>query len=357
MEVQQTQNRKNHKLAKTAYLLQLFRSHVADLNDVAPGAGNIFVCPICLREFTEDDVHSKFLTDGHVWPLGMRKKSKKASSTAVLLCKDCNNGAGGKGDAQMQLYEKIKDIPESGELYGIRTVEIIENPGEKPIRMRANVHKNDKTQVTLSGILNEQRRWMGSSPEDQARFEDLVKRSLETQQQFTVTILPPNEYKQNLVGYGWITSAYLMAFYTLGYRYILHRDFDFIRDYILSSFDSKQKETPTLQGSEDFHIITEGKINFPDPEVRISIPMIGDGKVGLEVCFLRYEISLPILLHPNLFYGFKSYCLRQVSGQSLPPASDGDVPYIYSYIHCTKTVEHTCFFDYLLGKPSPDTQH
>lgn len=344
-------------MAKTEYLLHLFRAHVADLNDVFQGTGDLFVCPICLREFTEADIYNRTLTDGHVWPAEMRRKSTKANDLAVLLCKDCNNGTGSRGDLQMQLYEKIKGIPERGELYGIRTVEIVENPGGKPIRMRVKICMEDATTIHLKGRLNHQNQWLGSSPIDQDRFLELSKRSIETQQQLNITVLPPHEYRSNLVGLGWITSAYLMAFYTLGYRYILHPDFDFIRRYILSSFDPAQDETLELQSSEDFHIYTDDTGNFPDPEVRISIPISGNGNVHLEVCFLRYEISLPILLEPNMFYGFRSYCLKQVPGQPLPPVNEGDLPCLYSYIHCTKTVEHTCIFDYLLGRPLPDSLH
>src|SRR5664279_5295322 len=107
-------------MGKTEYLLHMFRSHVADLNDVYPGIGEIFVCPICRREFHEEDIYNGNLTDGHIWPVEFRKKSAKANDLGILLCAECNHSAGGRGDAQMQLLEKIKDESENGNLYGIR---------------------------------------------------------------------------------------------------------------------------------------------------------------------------------------------------------------------------------------------
>lgn len=338
-------------MTKTDYLLNLFRSHVADLNDVVVGTGDVFVCPICLREFCKEDIFTNNLTDGHIWPSQMRKKSSKANDLAVLLCKDCNNLAGSRGDAQMQLYEKIKEIPENGELDVIRTLEIIENPGDNPIHISARVNKVDASSFQLQWRLNKNNRWLGSNPKEQERFEYLIKRSLESQQQFCLHILPPREYKPNLVSAGWITCAYLMAFYTLGYRYILNEELNFIRRYIFSSFEPDQDKNMELQPSEDFHIYTDKTVDFPNPEVRITIPLKGNGKVHLEVCFLQYVVSLPILMEPNFYWGFRSYCLEHAPMQSFPPVNESESPCLYSYIHCTKTKEHTCVFDYLLGKP------
>lgn len=54
---------------------------------------------------------TKRLTKGHVWPEYIRQKSKgrAASFHHVLLCNTCNHSAGGRGDAQAQLIERIMD--------------------------------------------------------------------------------------------------------------------------------------------------------------------------------------------------------------------------------------------------------
>jgi hypothetical protein len=318
-----------------------------------PGKEGIFICPICLREFTEEEIDNKILQDGHVWPAAMRKKSKLANDQSVLLCTFCNNTAGSHGDKQMQMFEKIKEKERVGELYGIRKVEITENADLKPIRMVVKVSQDKDGSVNLEGSLNEKKQWLGSSPEDQARFVELAKRSMKTQQQVGITIHPLTGYKQNLVEAGWITSAYLMAFYSLGYWYILNEKFNFIREYIISSFDSKNDNPPKLQPTEDFHIYTNETVNFPDPQIRISFPYNSNENIRLEVCFLKYEISLPIILESNLSKRFLDICLKRIPNKPFKPLKEGDSPCLYVYIHCTKTIEHACPFDNLLVHRPP----
>lgn len=340
-------------MAKKGYLQSLFKAHLADLKSVRPDIGDMFVCPICLRMFPEDSINGGFITDGHVWPTDMRKMSKTANDQSILLCRDCNNSAGSRGDAQMQLYEKLKLDEHGGELYGIRTVEIVVNPGEKPIRMRVRVRRNYDGTFTISGVLNKDNQWLGTRPEDQARFIELAKRSIESQQQFHVVINQPQQFKANLASAGWITSAYLMSFYTLGYRYILHQNFNFIREYIMSSFIPEKENSLALPEREDFHIETDESFDFSDPAIRINIPIGRSENIRLDVCFLKYIVCLPILLAPNIFEGYWSIMKKQLHGQHIPPAKEGDSPCVYDYVHCTKTIEHTCLYDYLLGKPVP----
>jgi hypothetical protein len=340
-------------MAKETYLNRLFDAHTKDLNDLHPGMGDVIVCPICLRIIPREAISQKLLTDGHVWPKDMRKKSKIANDQTVLLCKDCNNSPGGQGDAQMQLFERIKENSEVGELYGIRTVDIVERPEDQPIQMRVRVNKDDHDFITVSGKLDQNKKWLGSSPEDQIQFEKLVKKSTETQQQLRITIHPPHEYKSNLVRAGWVTDAYLMAFYTFGYRYILNKDLDFIRAYITSSFNPDYESTLALPAREDFHIYTGDNIDYPDPAIRISIPLTSNVSVRLEVCFLKYEVCLPLPLEPDYFKAWLSVVIKHLPQQQLPPAKEGEFPCLYVYTRCSKTTEHTCIFDYLLGKSFP----
>lgn len=338
------------QMANLYSLKRLFYSHMTDLNDFHAGIGNYFVCPICCRVFSEKDILNKFLDYGHIWPCEIRKKSKLAINQAVLLCKKCNSSAGGKGDAQMQLYEKILARDGFRELYEIRTVEIVENLNEKPIRMRVTVQQNGVNLITVKGKLNHKMQWLGSSSDDQKRFEELSKRCIDTQQKLNITILPPTQFKSDLVRVGWITSAYLMAFYTLGYRYILHRDLDFVRDYIISSFNPSNIDAIPFSAREDFHIYTDNLVDHPNPQVRLSVPLKNNEPVRLEICYMKYEISLPIPLEPKIFQTWLTSCLKTLSRNELNAAMENNSPCIYVYIHCTKTVEHTCVYDYLLGK-------
>lgn len=340
-------------MTKKEYLQSLFKSHLADLKSVDPGADDIFVCPICLREFNIKSIDNGEITDGHVWPTDLRKKSSIANNQTILLCRDCNNSAGSKGDAQMQIYERIKDSFKECVFYGIRTVEIVEDPGENPIRLRAHVSINSNDEVIVTGNLDSKNRWIGSSINDQIRFEESIRNSIETQQIYRVKINPPKEYKSNLVYAGWITSAYLMAFYTLGYRYILNREFDFLREFITSSFKHNSQETLAFPIRDDFYLSQIEANEFPDPLIRLKIPINRDEHVSINICFLSYEISLPILLDQKVFSVYWSMVKRQLQNQELPPIKEGEYPCIYDYLHCTKTIEHICIYDFLLGKPLP----
>jgi hypothetical protein len=183
------------------------------------------------------------------------------------------------------------------------------------------------------------------------RFEELSQKSMKYKQPLYINILPPNEFKPDLVKAGWITSAYLMAFYSLGYRYILNSEFNFIRKFIISSFNPKQGETLILPEREDFHIYTDATIYYPDPKARICIPLNSSSIARLEICFLQYEISLPIFLDFEYFNELSASSVKQISTQNLPTLTAGENLCFYINIPCTKTIVHTCIFDNLLGRP------
>ena len=272
------------------FLNQLFDAHTKDLNEFHPGMGEVVVCPICLNIIPREAISKKQLTDGHVWPKGIRKVSKLANSMHVLLCNECNHTAGSRGDKQMQVFELFKKGEETGDLYGRRKVQIIKNPGEKPIDMNVQVTRHlDDNSVTITGRIDKDLNWLEGSPEDQARFREVY----EKHEQVTVIVNPYPELKSKFVPAGWITSVYLMAFYYLGYRYILHSSLDPVRDYILKSFEPDAEKNMVLPNDVDFSIRENESEYFPDPVLFFVCPLENNQKVYLQVNFLKYEIRLP----------------------------------------------------------------
>lgn len=325
------------------FLENLFRAHLADLKSVCPTIGDLFVCPICFNKFPIEAIYNEGLTEGHIWPDYIREKSDSsiAKSQSVLLCKTCNSTAGSRGDKQMQLMEKAREGDETGQLFGERRVQLIQNPSEKPIEIKASVQKRGQKEITVVG------HWNQSNPRDRERFESLAK----DKQTFSVIVPPYHELKPDLTRVGWVTSAYLLAFYALGYRYIFHENIIPVRRYILQSFDKTPDEQLKQQSLDDFCIKEYYTQYFPHPELTLAIPVDGKTFVHLEVNFLRYQIHLPFDFVPSLLTDL-IYSAMPDFKEKLPELIKTD-GYLYAHIPCSKLDGHECIYDYLMGKSVP----
>jgi hypothetical protein len=334
---------------------KLFYFHLADLKSVVPGIGDVFICPICLKRFFVEDIYNRNLTDGHVWPEDIRKKSvsKIANLQRVLLCQYCNTTAGSRGDKQMQLREKIKEGEETGELHGERRVQIIQSPGEKPIELRARVvAPPDTPEGRIKGQLTfeadrKSGRWPRNDPKEQERFLILVKRGGKCSR---ILVFPSREFKPTLAPVGWITASYLLAFYTLGYRYILHESLNPVREYIRSSFEDRAKERLEFSGSDTLSIRTSNKFHN-NPEIGSVIPI--DGKpFRLEVKFLDTYVTLPF--HCALPALLDMIYTDVPDIEEIIPKLIETGGFLYIPVDCNRSDGHDCDWDYILGKPIPE---
>lgn len=330
-------------MAKLAHLHQLFDAHTKDLNDLPiVDLEEIFICPICFTEFSRKAIDQKLVNDGHVWPKEIRKKSKKAGHMQVLLCKECNEGSS-RADNQMQIYEKVKQGDETGALYGVRLVEFREEGNDKPIQIRVNVRINKDGSHTITGRLGKNMLFKDSTPEDKERFDYIFREK----KKVSLTIHPPQDYIPEIVSNAWITSSYLMAFYALGYRYIVRSNTQVVRDYILSSFDKTDKELP-VPNEETFSLQKYVGEYYPDPVISFIYPLESGKKVYLLVSFLSYAVRFPILFEPsvmNIIMG----ALESRLGDDFKKLLETGLPLKFN-IPCTKTKVHECMFDYIMGK-------
>jgi hypothetical protein len=330
----------------------LFRSHLADLKDIAPAVQDVFVCPICLGKFSHDDLNKKNLTDGHVWPEEIRSRSGSAIAyeQRVLLCQRCNSMAGTRGDKQMQLREKIKEGEKTGQLYDERRVQLLLSPNERSIDLRARIATSaDKLHARLSFAPDAKRmQWARNNPSEQQRF----LRWADSGEACSVLIQSHHEHRHDLAKVGWITSAYLLAFYTFGYRYIFHKNLNPVREYILISFEDTVPERLELPTSVTVGLHECTEHYFTDPEIALIIPLDGSSFVHLQVSFLDYHIRLP-------FHFVREALQTLVFSQpdivkTLPEVMGQEDATIYSPISCNKLDGHDCIWDYVLGKPIPD---
>jgi hypothetical protein len=330
----------------------LFRNHLADLKDVAPTVQNLFVCPICLSKFSHNDLEEKEkrLTVGHVWPGGIRSKSGSttADDQRVLLCDHCNSMAGTRGEKQMQLREKIKEGEKTGHLYEERRVQVLLSPNERPIHLRSRITRSaDKIQTRLNFELDAKgMQWARNNPNEQQRFLEWA----DSGEACAVLIPPHHEHRHDLAKVGWIGSAYLLAFYTFGYRYIFHKDLNPVREYILSSFEGTVPERLELPKSVSLHERTTTPY-FKDPQIALIVPLDGESFVHLQVSFLDYYIKLP--------FHFVQEALRTLVfsqpdvAETLPEIMGQEGANIYIPVSCNKRDVHDCEWDYVLGKPIP----
>lgn len=229
----------------------LFDNHSTDLKIVRPGTGDKFMCPICCAEFSRDDTDR--LSIGHVWPKYIREKSgsRVACRQVVLLCKSCNSMAGSRGEKQMQLGEMVKDGDKVGTVYGERRTRVLLAPGEEPIDLRAAISLQEgeaAVRVRMAFMVDRTTgKWARNDPREQERF-----RSVELDRAISAMLIyPHHELRAGLPHAGWLTSAYLLAFYTLGYRYILNKSLDPVREYILSSLQCTSEEVLQFPQSDE----------------------------------------------------------------------------------------------------------
>ncbi|HLE04857.1 MAG TPA: hypothetical protein VI729_09655 [Anaerolineales bacterium] len=330
----------------------LFRAHSQDLESIHPELANRFMCPICHRLFSLDDIGADVLTVGHIWPEDFRSHSQSelARHQHILLCHECNSNAGRRGDKQAQVFEGLRRGEESGDLFGERLLEARTGPGEEPIRLRARVrieHGDDISGKITFEVDQQRQAWARNDPRQEERFRSLAR----TGERFSVLVHPDRRAVPELARAGWITSAYLNAFHTFGYRYILQDAvIGTVRPYILNSIYN-DVESLHFPESEDFAVFDCSDHPTDDPVIAVVIPAESNDKIHLRVSFLKNEVSLPFPFVPKalgslIFARMPDYEKRiaEIENQNA---------FLYLQVSCTKLDAHDCIWDYVLGKPFP----
>ena len=162
-------------------------------------------------------------------------------------------------------------------------------------------------------------------------------------------IQPHHEHRHDLATVGWITSAYLLAFYAFGHRYAFHEALDPVREYILTSFEDIGPERLVLPASIVLDLNECTAHFFEDPEIGLLVPFDGSLNVHLQVSFLDYHVRLPF--H---FVRFVLQALLFSQPGILSGVKEQRVHNVYMPISCNKLGGHSCRWDYVLGKPIPE---
>jgi len=330
----------------------LFNNHLADLKDIVPSIKDTFICPICKKPYSLKDIKNEKLSLGDVWTSYVREKigTNLARKYLVLLCKDCNSLAGQYGDAQSQLIEQIKDGGNTGNLYGMRSIKL-KKADEDPITFNANISiENATNKITISGKVDKNSEWLNNDPKMQERFLQLVGKEEPVSIFIDAKPLGTIKPKSELAPVGWITSAYLFAFYTFGYRYVLHPSLDSVREYISSSFDKKNHTNlKTIPNVFDIREYSDKYFNYP--EMELIVPLDNKKPVYLQVSILRYQINLPFHYVPSVLSSI--IYSRMPDFQERLPELQKSGSMLYFQIKQKKIGGVDSLSDYLLGKPIP----
>lgn len=333
-------------------LKTLFDNHLADLRDIVPSVRDTFICPICKKPYSLEDTKNERLSLGDVWTAYIREKinTDLLGKHLVLLCKDCNSLAGQHGDAQSQLIEQIKDGDNTGNLYGMRSIQL-KKADENPVTINANISiENSVNTITISGRVDKNAKWLNNDPEMQESFLRLVGNKDPVSILIDAKLLGNIKPKPELAPVGWITSAYLFAFYTFGYRYILHPNLDPVRDYIINSFDeANHVNLRTIPDVFDLREYSDKYFDHPDME--LIVPLDGKEPVRLQVSILRYQIRLPFHYVPSVLSSL-IYSRIPDFREKLPELQKSD-SILYFQIRQAKIGGVDSFCDYLLGKQTP----
>lgn len=265
----------------------LFEQHLIDLRRVSPNADDVFVCPICFSTIRRNDINQNTVNLGHIWPAFIRSEveSDDAKHQQVLLCKSCNSSAGSRGDNEMQKHEKARR--------GLLPSKVwVHVRGEPPLALELFVTMSDdgppyEGQVTVRvppGEWEYNDRWK--------RFRDIA----DGQKQIDIAV---NQFTadRKLAYAGWLTSAYLFAFYTFGYRYVFQNALDPVRDYIRQSFQEQTDNRLYFHRTKNLAVQTCKTHNYQEPKIIYHTKTQGSAVPHhLEVSLLDYHVRLPMPL-------------------------------------------------------------
>lgn len=249
----------------------------------------------------------------------------------------------------MQILHQVREAEDTGRLYGERRVQLLFH-GERPTELRASiVSTGEKSAKLVFDADSRTGQWLRNNPAAQARFKQLGP-----EDRFSMLIHPPHNLKTHLAQSGWITSAFLYAFYSFGYRYALSSLLDPVREYILASFDESAKEQLPAPRAVDFRVDICSTHYYDDPVLELMVPLDGETPIHLQISFLDYHVRLPFPCNPDVLLTLLQLEIPGIEDRLNELSEQGG--FLSAKIECTKTAIHECVWDYVLGKEIPSSR-
>jgi hypothetical protein len=246
----------------------------------------------------------------------------------------------------MQLIEDMSAGHQRGSFTNERRIQIVRGPSEKPIELRGEVVTDsiDKDTHVVEATMHfavkrGSSTWRRNNPESQKQFQELAEQGA----MFSALVFPPAHVNARVAEAGWISAAYLLAYYALGYRYVLNIILEPVRRYLMTAIHGDDNSLPDLSTVPGVSIANRTE-SVAQPKIELVFPLNPSSEVHLKVSFLRREITLPFQYSDNLskliHYQFPN--ISQLISDSNNHGSE-----LMAVISCTKTVKHTCIWDYL----------
>ncbi|VTR29679.1 hypothetical protein [Sphingobacterium thalpophilum] len=194
--------------------------------------GDPYLCPICLREFSEDHLdenkYRNFLTAEDAPPAAL------GGSKIALTCRECNNNCGKEIDCH--LSSVLRAIDDSYFYKGTKQSAMIE-------------FENKKLTVELEslgdGILTAYHRIIYNNPTLLERFIYGIKnKSIGP----ILNIIPPaRKLDPQRIDYALVKTNYILTFAKFGYIFLLSEQYDKLREQLLKPFQSIFPWTPFIK--------------------------------------------------------------------------------------------------------------
>lgn len=234
------------------------RTRIFDLgarafDGICPDAPHGYVCPICLRGFTEPEG----LTVEHVPP------KSHGGRPLCLTCKECNSLGGHTVDAAMAEEARIREFGQrTGRKYAVKF-----RVGSSEVN--AEVTRSEQgTHIDVPHDRNDPMALPG--------FQSRLKEVLDGEGTFHLETRASTTRRAADIGY--LRTAYLVAFAKLGYRYILTDALTPVRRQIL---DPESRSLPHLRVYEHGQAPQTRRLILIDEPVLIVGVQVGAALVFL----------------------------------------------------------------------------
>jgi len=188
-----------------------------------------YACPLCLGVFGETALGTGELTLEHVPPASL------GGSGIVLTCHTCNSKAGHTIEAQLHRQEEVRSFVKALGGSGHFTGRIRLNTSGTSTNAEASIEDGGLKIDLLDEINNP-----NNLREQSARLHQMAANDTWDGYQFEVS--PVIEVNPRVASLSYLKIGYLAAFASLGYRYILRKELEIVREQVARP---KEKIIPT----------------------------------------------------------------------------------------------------------------
>lgn len=201
------------------YIKEIEQLHIKFPDGYDDGGKGTYICPLCLKVFNIGQIGEQinsYITIEHVPPKNLGGKP------LVLTCKECNSVCGHEIDVYLR-----NEIENSDKVYFNGAKGHFSKYGQGGAEVNA-ITNEDK-----EGIIDIRIERKRNSPINFDTFAESIKNSTDNLHIHGHLILGDHRRSPKMACVALLKSAYLFAFYRLGYQYVLTTKLNAIREQIL----------------------------------------------------------------------------------------------------------------------------